>query len=65
MYYIFQIKTKEGEIHNIGFSIAIVAAGAFSGKVAKMAKLGTGNGLLQISLPVEPRLSFCIIKYPK
>lgn len=34
-----------------------MAAGAFSGKVAKMAKLGTGNGLLQISLPVEPRLS--------
>ncbi|XP_061935793.1 FAD-dependent oxidoreductase domain-containing protein 1 isoform X2 [Apis cerana] len=49
------IKTKEGEIHNIRFSIAIVAAGAFSGKVAEMAKLGTGNGLLQISLPVEPR----------
>lgn len=42
-----------------------MAAGAFSGKVAKMAKLGTGNGLLQISLPVEPRLLFYIIKYLK
>ncbi|XP_017757907.1 PREDICTED: FAD-dependent oxidoreductase domain-containing protein 1 [Eufriesea mexicana] len=49
------IKTKEGEIHNIQFSIAIVAAGAFSGKIAEMAKLGMGNELLQIKLPVEPR----------
>ncbi|XP_029037499.2 FAD-dependent oxidoreductase domain-containing protein 1 isoform X1 [Osmia bicornis bicornis] len=49
------VKTPEGEIHKIQFSMAIVAAGAFSGEIAKMANIGTGDGLRRISLPVEPR----------
>ncbi|CAL7950252.1 unnamed protein product [Xylocopa violacea] len=49
------VKTKKGDIKTIKFAIAIVAAGAFSADVAKMAKIGTGDGLLQMQLPVEPR----------
>lgn len=50
------IKTKDGEIHQLQFAIAIVAAGAFSGDVARMAKLGDdGPDLRNIRLPVEPR----------
>ncbi|XP_076161419.1 FAD-dependent oxidoreductase domain-containing protein 1 [Ptiloglossa arizonensis] len=49
------IKTPEGETRTIKFSIAIVAAGASSGEIAKMAKIGTENGIRSLSLPVEPR----------
>ncbi|CAK9822143.1 FAD-dependent oxidoreductase domain-containing protein 1 [Anthophora retusa] len=49
------IKTKEGEINTVQFSIAIVAAGAFSGDIAKMAKIGIENDIRQVCLPVEPR----------
>ncbi|XP_012149506.1 FAD-dependent oxidoreductase domain-containing protein 1 isoform X2 [Megachile rotundata] len=49
------VKTPEGETHKIKFSSAVVAAGAFSGNVAKMAKLGAANDIRRISLPVEPR----------
>ncbi|KAK1137190.1 hypothetical protein K0M31_001714 [Melipona bicolor] len=47
------IKTKEGEICNMKFAIAIVAAGAFSGQV--VANVKAEDKLEQISLPVEPR----------
>ncbi|CAD1472893.1 unnamed protein product, partial [Heterotrigona itama] len=47
------IKTKEGEIHNMKFAIAIVAAGAFSGQV--VANVKAEDKLEQICLPVEPR----------
>ena len=54
LFYIFcQIKTKEGEICNMKFAIAIVAAGAFSGQV--VANVKAVDKLEQISLPVEPR----------
>ncbi|XP_076765384.1 FAD-dependent oxidoreductase domain-containing protein 1 [Xylocopa sonorina] len=49
------VKTKDGEIGTIQFAFAIVAAGAFSADVAKMANIGVGDGLLKECLPVEPR----------
>jgi FAD-dependent oxidoreductase domain-containing protein 1 len=52
---LFQVKTANGEIRSVKFGIVIIAAGPFSGKVARMARIGTGDGMLSISLPVEPR----------
>jgi len=37
------------------FGICIVAAGAESGNVARMAKVGNGKGFLSTPLPIEPR----------
>lgn len=51
----FQIKTPEGEIRTIKFAIAIIAAGPESGKVARMARIGDGPGILQVPLPIERR----------
>lgn len=39
----------------IDFCIAIIAAGPFSGQVAEYADIGTGEGILSVPLPVEPR----------
>lgn len=49
------VKTKEGELRTVKFAIVIIAAGPFSAKVARMARIGTEKGLLSIPLPVEPR----------
>lgn len=40
------------------FAVCVVAAGAESGKIAKLAKIGTGPGVLTVPLPVEPRYTF-------
>ncbi|XP_053970852.1 FAD-dependent oxidoreductase domain-containing protein 1 isoform X2 [Hylaeus volcanicus] len=48
-------ETPEGETRTIKFAICIVAAGAASGEVAKLAKIGTEEGLRYLALPVEPR----------
>lgn len=37
------------------FGICIVAAGAESGNIAQMAKIGKGKGFLSTPLPIEPR----------
>ncbi|XP_071450604.1 FAD-dependent oxidoreductase domain-containing protein 1-like [Hetaerina americana] len=52
------IKTQDGRIHAIKFAIAVIAAGPESGKVAAMARVGQGKGLLSLPLPVEPRKRF-------
>ncbi|CAL1675072.1 unnamed protein product [Lasius platythorax] len=49
------IKTDDGEIKKIQFCMAIIAAGAFSGDVAELADIGTGEELLSVPLPVVPR----------
>ncbi|XP_071567708.1 FAD-dependent oxidoreductase domain-containing protein 1 [Temnothorax nylanderi] len=49
------IETEDGEIRTIEFARAIIAAGAFSGNVAELADIGTGEGLLSVPLPVVPR----------
>lgn len=55
------LKMKNGEIRDVKFSIVIIATGAQSGKVAKLARIGTGKGMLSIPLPVEPRKRFVYV----
>lgn len=55
MFFLYQIKTNDGDIRQIQFCKAIIAAGAFSGDVAEMADIGIGEELLSVPLPVVPR----------
>lgn len=48
-------KLNNGEAKRITFATCIVAAGAWSGNVAKILRMGSGNGILSVPLPVEPR----------
>ena len=54
-FFFFQVKTNTGEIRTIKFAIVVIAAGAFSRKVAEMARIGKGKNLLSFPLPIEPR----------
>ncbi|XP_023239147.1 FAD-dependent oxidoreductase domain-containing protein 1-like [Centruroides sculpturatus] len=47
--------TDDGEIREVEFSILVIAAGPSSGEIAKMLGIGTGKGILQFPLPVQPR----------
>lgn len=52
------VKMENGEVRPIQFAQVIIAAGAHSGSVAKLAKIGTADGMRSIPLPVEPR--YCL-----
>lgn len=52
------VKLENGEVRKIKFSQVVIAAGAHSGSVARLAKIGTTNGMRSIPLPVEPR--YCV-----
>ncbi|GLV38883.1 lethal (2) 37Bb [Carabus blaptoides fortunei] len=52
------VKLPNGETRTIKFAIAVIAAGPDSGRVAHMAKIGNGDGILMVPLPVEPRKRF-------
>ncbi|KAK4015385.1 FAD-dependent oxidoreductase domain-containing protein [Daphnia magna] len=49
------VRLHDGDIRTIDFSKCVMAAGAQSGKVSKLAGIGLGTGLLRNALPVEPR----------
>lgn len=49
------VKLNDGTVKRITFATCIIAAGAQSGNVARLARIGNGSGLLSIPLPVEPR----------
>lgn len=55
------LKMKDGEIRDIKFSVVIIATGAQSGDVAKLARIGTGKGMLSVPLPVEPRKRYVYV----
>jgi FAD-dependent oxidoreductase domain-containing protein 1 len=57
------VKTANGEIRSVKFGIVIIAAGPFSAKVARMARIGTGDGMLSIPLPVEPRYRKAVLVF--
>lgn len=50
-----QVRLRDGEEREISFSTLVVAAGAWSGEVGRLAGLGTGEGALATPIPVEPR----------
>lgn len=50
-----QVRLQDGEEREISFSTLVVAAGAWSGEVGRLAGLGTGEGALATPIPVEPR----------
>lgn len=53
--YRLNVKTADGQVRSIRFAILIIAAGAYSGEVAKLAGIGNGKGYLAAPVPVEPR----------
>ncbi|KAG4067326.1 hypothetical protein HA402_000317 [Bradysia odoriphaga] len=55
------VKMANGEVRPIAFSQVIIAAGAHSGSVAKLAKIGISDGMRSIPLPVEPRKRYVYV----
>lgn len=55
------VKTPDGVTRKITFAILVVAAGPYSGEVAKLLRVGTGQGLLEFPLPVEPRKRYVYV----
>lgn len=53
-----KVKLADGKTQQIVFGICVIAAGAESGKISKLAKIGNGHGFLSTPLPVEPRKRF-------
>jgi FAD-dependent oxidoreductase domain-containing protein 1 len=49
------VKLPNGETQQIAFGLVVIAGGAHSANIAEMAKIGKGEGLLSIPLPIEPR----------
>ncbi|XP_021189216.3 FAD-dependent oxidoreductase domain-containing protein 1 [Helicoverpa armigera] len=48
-------KTEDGEEYAIKFAICVLAAGHNSGELSKLAKVGTGDGILSMPLTIERR----------
>lgn len=48
-------KTPDNEEYGIKFAGCVLAAGNKCGAIARLAKVGTGEGLLSIPLPIEGR----------
>jgi FAD-dependent oxidoreductase domain-containing protein 1 len=48
-------KTLDGKQMNLEFSQCVLAGGYESGRIAKMAGIGTGKGILSHPIPVEPK----------
>lgn len=49
------VKLNDNTVKRITFATCIIAAGAQSGYVSRLARIGTGPGILSVPLPVEPR----------
>ncbi|XP_011190712.1 FAD-dependent oxidoreductase domain-containing protein 1 [Zeugodacus cucurbitae] len=52
------VKMPNGETRFIKFSLCVLAAGTNSEQIAKLAKIGTGSGLLKIPLPITKRNNY-------
>ncbi|RWS14399.1 fad oxidoreductase-like protein [Dinothrombium tinctorium] len=49
------VKTAKGELKQIQFAIAVIAAGAWSQEMAEMLRIGETDGYRSVPLPIEPR----------
>ncbi|XP_045471479.1 FAD-dependent oxidoreductase domain-containing protein 1 [Harmonia axyridis] len=49
------VKLPNGEEKTITFSICVIATGSETNEIAKLAKIGTGKGILSVPVPVERR----------
>jgi len=48
-------KHGDGLVHELEFNHCVVASGYESGRVASLAGIGSGDGVLSCGVPVEPR----------
>lgn len=56
------VQMPDGKKRTIKFALCVLAAGAFSGEVARMAKIGTNReGIFGMPLPVEPRKRYVYV----
>ncbi|KAK8735257.1 hypothetical protein OTU49_005588, partial [Cherax quadricarinatus] len=49
------VRLQSGEMKEVRFSTVVVAAGAWSGALGRLAGVGNGPGTLSTPIPVEPR----------
>ncbi|XP_054743383.1 FAD-dependent oxidoreductase domain-containing protein 1 [Anastrepha obliqua] len=49
------VKTPNGDTRTIKFAICVLAAGSNSEQIARLAKIGTGPGILKVPLPIQRR----------
>lgn len=49
------VEEPHGKRRSVEFEQCIIAAGYESGRVSKLAGIGTGSGILSYAVPVEPR----------
>ncbi|XP_060536227.1 FAD-dependent oxidoreductase domain-containing protein 1-like [Cylas formicarius] len=52
------VKFPDGTQKSIRYALCVIAAGAESGQIAELLRIGKGNGLLTYPLPVERRKRF-------
>ncbi|KAH8351871.1 hypothetical protein KR084_000336 [Drosophila pseudotakahashii] len=52
------IELPDGTRRTCKFALCVISAGASSGKVARLAKIGVGPGMLQVPLPIDERKRF-------
>ncbi|XP_064543807.1 FAD-dependent oxidoreductase domain-containing protein 1 [Drosophila montana] len=55
------VACADGNVRAVQFDTCVLAAGAQSGQVARLAKIGTGQDLLSVALPVEPRKRYVYV----
>lgn len=55
------VKMPDGSVEPIKFGMCVIAAGAQSGNVAKLARIGTGSNMLSVPLPIEPRKRYVYV----
>ena len=49
------MKAPDGKLSSMEFTHCVIACGYESGRVASLAGIGNGKGLLSVPLPVEPK----------
>lgn len=56
--FLWKVQLSTGEKRTMAYGIMVIAAGAQSQRIARMVGIGTGEGVMSIPLPVEPRWFF-------